>query len=350
MASHFRFTPILLVVVVLAALVAWLYVPQGEEQKRRQMQASPVKVVLASEQPFEVTVEALGTAVANEAVIITAQSTDVVAQVHFNDGQLVEAGQLLVSLNSREEQARVKELGINLDEANRQLSRIRNLARENVASAQLLDEQQARVDALQAQLEVAKTRLAELEIHAPFAGQLGIRRVSPGALVTPGTQITTLDDLHQVKVDFSVAELHLASLKAGQQVFATSAAWPGETFVGTIASIDSRIDPVSRAVQVRAIIDNPDLRLRPGMLLRILIQKQVVNSLVIPESAIVPIQDNHFVYIVTPENKAHRQQVTIGLRKPGLVQISQGLKGGEKVVVEGALRLGEDSQVRILEN
>ncbi len=350
MAQHFRVTPVLLVVILLAVLVGWLYWPQQNEQQEVAPAATPVSIAQVERRPFEVTIEALGTANANEAVIITAQTSDVVEQVHFDDGQSVTKGQLLVSLNSREERARVKELKINLAEARRQLKRITDLAKENATSKQLLDEQEARVNALKAQLDVANSRLEELVIRAPFDGQLGIRRISPGALVNPGTQITTLDDVAIIKVDFSVAERHLASLAAGQKITATSAAWQDDTFEGRIDSVDSRVDPVSRAVQVRATIDNREQKLRPGMLLQIVIQKAVLDTLVIPESAIVPIQQQHFVFVLNADNTVSRKLVRIGERKPGWVEVVDGLQSSDQVVYEGALRLRDGSQVQVLEN
>ncbi|WP_088330638.1 efflux RND transporter periplasmic adaptor subunit [Lacimicrobium sp. SS2-24] len=349
MAKKFSLSPVLILLLLVVAVTLYLYLQPQQAQPSRQMRAVPVKVEEVTQQDFAVIVEALGTANANEAVQITAQQSEVVATIGFDDGDMVEKGQLLVQLNDREERARVSELQINLQEAKRQLQRITNLARENATSAQLLDEQEARVNALKAQLEVARSQLAELEIRAPFSGKLGIRRVSQGALVRPGDVITTLDDLSQVKVDFSVAERHLPDVSNGLQVDATTVAYPGEVFRGEIISMDSRLDPVTRSVQVRALVDNPELRLRPGMLLQIQLQKQVLNTLVLSESALIPIQDKQFVFVVGEDNKAQRREVKIGRRKPGLVQVISGLQEGEKVVVEGSLKLGDGTPVNVLE-
>ena len=294
------------------------------------------------------TIEALGTAKANESVSISVQQTDVVQALHFDDGQVVKQGQLLITLNSREEQARVNELLVNLSEAKRQLKRISNLAKENAASAQLLDEQQARVKALKAQLEVAKSRLAELEVKAPFAGQLGIRQVSVGALLRPGDVVTTLDDLHLVKLDFSISEQHLASLAIGQQLIASSVAYPGENFSGKVASIDPRIDPLTRSVRVRAVIDNPDFKLRPGMLLQVELQKQQLQTLLVPEEAVIPVNQQQFVYVVDKEMQVSRKEISIGHRKPGVVEVRSGLQQGDLVVVEGALKLKPGAKVKLL--
>ncbi|MBJ2135128.1 efflux RND transporter periplasmic adaptor subunit [Paraglaciecola chathamensis] len=347
MPKGISFSPILIALILASGLLIYLYLPVDTEQQQKKSIATPVTAYTVSEVKFPVVVEALGTANANESVMLTAQKSDIVQSIEFDDGDLVEKGQLLIKLSDREERARLNELDINLQEAKRQLKRIDNLAQKSVASKQLLDEQEANVKALKAQLEVAKAQLEELELRAPFSGLLGVRQVSLGALVMPGDLIATLDDLHIIKMDFTIAESHLPSVRKGQQVSATSAAYPGETFKGEISSIASRVDPVTRAIQIRAIIDNKDLKLRPGMLLQISLEKDILNTLTLPEGALVPIEDKQFVFVIKGD-KVERQEVKVGLRKPGIAQITSGLKEGDQVVIEGALRLREGSVVNVL--
>ena len=347
MSKGISFSPILIALILVSGLLVYLYLPNDTEQKKRESSATPVTAYTVVEQKFPVTVEALGTANANESVMLTAQKSDIVQRIEFDDGDLVEKGQLLLKLNDREERARLNELDINLQEAKRQLKRIDNLAQKSAASAQLLDEQEANVKAFKAQLEVAKAQLDELELRAPFSGLLGVRMVSVGALIMPGDLIATLDDLHIIKMDFTIAESHLASVNKGQKVSATSVAYPGQTFEGKISSIASRVDPVTRAIQIRATIDNKDLKLRPGMLLQINLQKEILDTLTIPEGALVPIEDQQFVFVIK-DDKVVRQEVKVGLRKPGIAQITSGLQEGDKIVVEGALRLREGSAVKVL--
>lgn len=347
MSSRSRFTPLVLAVIALAIFIVYMNLPEEEQSEQRQSAATPVKVTAAKVTPFPVTIDALGTAKANESVTITAQETETVAQIFFDDGDSVEAGQVLVQLNDQEEKARIEELTANIEEAGRQLNRVKNLAKSSAASEQLLDEQQARVKALTAQRDVAKAQMRQLQITAPFSGHLGIRAISKGSLVRPADVITTLDDIHVVKVDFSVAESHLATLAPGQKVTATSVAYPGETFEGEIRTIDSRLDPVTRAILVRAVIQNPKARLRPGMLLQITLEKRVLNAMVVPEKALVPVQDKQFVYVVN-DNKVEQREVRLGLRKPGIVQIVDGLSEGEQVITEGTLRVRDGSVVRVL--
>lgn len=344
MSHGLKFSPLLLAVVLCVSLVGYLYLPKEQVGQQKRASATKVKTHQVANEPFEVVLEALGTARANESVTITTQTTDIVQAIHFSDSQVVKKGQLLVELNDREEKARLAELEVNLVEAQRQLKRVSDLAKNNVASEQLLDEQQARVKALKAQKTVAKTQLNELQVSAPFDGLLGVRQISIGALVRPGDTITTLDDLLTIKVDFEIAESHLSSIAIGQLIRATSVAYPGQVFEGEIASIGSRVDASTRAIQVRANINNQDLKLRPGMLLQILIQKQVLDTLVVPESALVPLEDKQFVFVVT-DNKVTRAMVKVGIRKPGKAQILQGLNSGDHVITEGTLKVRDGSTV-----
>ena len=351
MSKIVKLSPLLIGVVALVGFLIFINWPQQESQQQgRGAGETPVIVTAASQQLFPIFVEALGTAVANESVNITAQKAQTVTTIMFEDGALVKKGQMLLELSSRAEKARLNEININLAEARRQLVRIKGLAKQSAASLQLLDEQSAKVESLLAQREVAKADLQELTVSAPFAGRLGVRKVSIGSLVRPGDTITTLDDLSIMKVDFAISENHLASIKDGQRISATSVAYPGENFEGEITNIDSRIDPRTRSIQVRAQIANPDLKLRPGLLMQINLEKRVLDALVVPESALVPEGDSQFVFVVNSDNKAIKTLVKVGERKPGWVQITSGLEAGQDVITQGTLRVRDGSLVRVLEN
>jgi membrane fusion protein (multidrug efflux system) len=345
MSKGFKISPIFIAVLLCVGLLVYLYLPSDEVQQRKERLATKVVAQQVTLQPFEVAIDALGTAKANESVMITTQTSDIVQKIHFEDSDVVKQGQLLLELDDKVEKARLAALNVTLQEAQRQLKRIANLAKSNVASEQLLDEQQAKYKELKAQMVVAKTQLDELQVKAPFDGVLGVRQVSVGALVRPGDTVTTLDDLHVIKVDFDIAESHLSSIAIGQLIRATSIAYPGEVFSGKIASIGSRVDASTRAVQIRAIVDNKSLKLRPGMLLQIVLQKQVLDTLVVAESALVPVENKQFVFVVE-QDKVKRVEVTVGRRKPGIVQILKGIEQGDLVVTEGTLKLRDGSSVR----
>jgi len=347
MSSRVSVSPLLIGVVLLAAVVVYLNLPEEQGSGQRGPRSTPVRTATAETQTLPITIESLGTAVANESVNITAQVTETVKAINFEDGDKAMAGELLVQLNNTEERARVEELKANIEEAKRQFTRIADLRQSNATSEQLLDEQQARVKALEAQLDIAIAQLNDLQIRAPFSGLLGNREISIGSLVQPGTTISTLDDISVVKVDFSIAENHLGSVAKGQRLSATSVAYPGEEFEGQITNIDTRLDPVSRAIRVRATIGNEEGRLRPGMLLTVVVEKRVLNTLVLPEKALVPVEDKQFVYVVK-DGIAHQKEVLIGERRPGYVQIIEGVNIGDEVITEGTLRVRDQSPVNAL--
>lgn len=347
MLKGLKFSPLFIAAAVFIALVIYLYLPKEEIEQIKNQTLTPVTVHVIKSEPFPITIEALGTAKANESIALTAQTTDTIQSVEFDDGDIVKRGQVLLTLNDNEEKARLNELDINLQEAKRQLNRISNLAKESAASEQLLDEQQAKVKALKAQMDVLGSQLDELIIRAPFDGVLGVRQVSLGALLKPGDLVTTLDDIATIKLDFSISESHLPTVAMGQLIKASSVAYPGDIFEGKITSIASRVDPITRSIPIRASINNQKLKLRPGMLMQIELQKNVLQTLVLPEQSLVPVEDKQFVFVVV-DDAVVRKEVTVGRRKPGFVQILSGLNAGDKVVVEGTLRLRDGSKIRIL--
>ena len=143
-------------------------------------------------------------------------------------------------------------------------------------------------------------------------------------------------------------ENFLAGLREGLNVKASAAAFPGRDFTGTVSGVDSRIDPVSRSVTVRAAVPNPDLALKPGMFLNVTLARDEHDALMVPEAALVPEQSRQFLFVIE-EGRATRREVRIGGRQPGRVEIVDGLKAGEQVIVEGTQKVREGSEVRVVE-
>ena len=214
-------------------------------------------------------VEAVGNARANEAVQITAKQTGIVSRVLFEEGQRVKEGAALIEFEAREKKADLETAKAQYDEVKSTLDRAKALkASGNVTQARL-DELEAQSRAALARVQSAEARRTDLVVTAPFSGRVGMRQVSPGALVSPGAPITTLDDLSIIKVDFAVPQNVLGDLKPGLLVRATTTALKDRKFDGKIAVIDTRVDPVTRSVRVVANFDNKDDVLRPGLFLNI---------------------------------------------------------------------------------
>ena len=291
------------------------------------------------------TIEAIGTAHANESVTITAKVSETVERVEFESGALVRAGQVLVTLSNKSDLAGLNAAAASYRDAEQLFERQQALAARQLIAASAMDTQRAARDAAKARMDQVRASLSDRVITAPFDGVLGPRQVSRGSLVTPGTVIATLDDVSLIKLDFSVPERALSALANGQPVIAHSEAYPDQTFDGTITSLDSRVDPVTRAINVQAQIANPERKLRPGMLLDVAVQRSGRQALQVPELALQQVGQQSFLFRVGAENKVEQVPVTIGSRKPGLVEIVDGVKAGDRVVVEGTVKLHAGSKI-----
>jgi membrane fusion protein (multidrug efflux system) len=291
------------------------------------------------------TIDAIGTAHAKESVTMTAKVSETVQRVHFESGDLVHAGQVLVTLSDASNVAGVDAASANYRNAQQQFDRQQGLVARQLVAASTLDTLRAARDAAKAQLDQARTAVSDRVITAPFDGVLGLRQVSPGSLVTPGTVIATLDDVSVIKLDFSVPERELTALAKGQAVIARSDAYPDKAFDGTIASLDSRVDPVTRAITVQAQIANPERKLRPGMLLDVAVQQPARQTLQVPELALQQVGQQAFLFRVGADGKVEQVPVTIGARRPGAVEIVGGVRAGDRVVVEGTVKLHPGSKI-----
>jgi membrane fusion protein (multidrug efflux system) len=309
--------------------------------------ATPVIVATVTKETFSDRIEAIGTARANESVSITAKVTESVRLINFTDGQHVEAGDILVELTDSEQSAELDSARASLREAEQQYDRIADLVQRGSATRSRLDEVTAMRDRARANVAALEARLDDRLIRAPFSGALGLRQVSVGTLVRPGDVITTLDDVTVIKLDFSVPETVLANIAVGQTIEAVGAIDPTQTSTGQISVIDSRIDPVSRSAIVRAEIPNPDGALRPGMLMTVRVFANERVALTVPESALVPFENDVFVFRLTENMTVDRVKVRIGGRRPGQVEILEGLMEGDEVVVEGTHRLRPGSRVSV---
>lgn len=306
-------------------------------------------VAEAAIQQFPLTVEALGNARANESVDIRPEVVESVSAIRFEEGQRVEAGAVLVELENTEALAAVAAARATLVDSGSQLRRAQELFRSKAVSASEIEQLTARRDADRALLDAAKSRLDDTVVRAPFAGRLGLRRISPGSLVGPDTIITTLDDTDTIKLDFAVPETVLARVQEGLTVSAISAAYLNEQFNGVVSSVDTRVDPVTRTITLRAVVANPDGKLRPGMFLTVTLLKEDVKALTIPEEAVVPEQSRQFVFVVGIDDVVEKREIRTGRRRPGDVEVLEGLSAGERVITEGTQKARPGKPVQVLQ-
>jgi membrane fusion protein (multidrug efflux system) len=302
----------------------------------------------ASQGALGLEIEAIGSAVASESAEITSRTLNTVTAIRFADGQLVRRGTVLVEFDSAQARADLAGAEAALAESRSQYNRSRELFSTKALSQSQMDQLEATLKTNEARVAAARAKLDDTIIRAPFAGRIGFRRVSVGSLVNPGTVISTLDDTSVMKLDFTVPQAYMFGIKPGLEVTSQIAGVPNRTFTGRVTTLDSRVDPVTRSIMVRAELPNPDGVLKPGMFMTAKISATALQALLIPEGALVPEQGKTFVFVVK-NGVAMKREVTIGRRRPGEVQVTTGLDDGERVVVEGTQKIRDGAQVLELE-
>ena len=348
----------LAIVMVLAAVGGgvWYYqdrlpfrsAPAAEKQGRPPAREVAVEVAAARTGEITITVEAVGTTRANEAVIITSKVRGMIAKISFQEGRKVKAGVVLVEMDAGELKAELEEKRAERDNARQLLNRARLLLRKRNVSKARVEELEAGLQAAEARVRANQARLADYVVRAPFDGRLGLRRVSRGALVEPGDEITTLDDVTPIKLDFEVPEVALGRLAPGLPFVARSAALPDRSFTGKVVTIGSRVDPVTRSIAVRGAIPNDDEMLKPGMFLTVtLVAETRPQAVLIPEEAVVSSASGHFVFALHG-GKAVRTEVELGQRLPGEVEVLSGLEPGVIVIIGGLQKIRDGVAVRPL--
>ncbi len=340
----------LLLLSVLAAAGLWkLFSGAGEGHSAYAPPVSMVAVAPVAMHEIDERIEALGTTSSWESIEVRSTVTEFVEAIHFSDAQVVAANDLLLTLVQREEVAKLAEARAFLDEQVREVRRIEGLVASKSMSRNQLDERRTLLEIARQRVAVAEAALADRNIRAPFAGVLGLRSVSPGALVGPETVITTLDDIATLRLDFPVPSIYLRSLRTGDEVRATTPALAGQPFAGEVIGIDTRVNPIDRSVRLRARIDNRELLLKPGMLLNVELHHGRRRVLLVPEQAIIHYQRDHFVLLLDSAdgNSVQRRQIKVGLRIPGSAEVLSGLAEGDLVVTEGlTVRPGQQVQIR----
>lgn len=309
-----------------------------------------VVAVAAEMHTFTDGLQAIGTAQARESIVLTPKVADTIRRLRFESGDRVRAGQVLVEMSSVEQAADMAEARASNQAAQEDLRRTQELFNRGFASQARLDTVQAAADAAAARLNAGGSRIADRTIRAPFAGVVGLRLASPGQYVRPGDQIGTLDDTSEIKLDFTVTETQIARIVQGVTLVARTAAYPDRTFTGTIANVDSRVDPATRTVRVRAMLPNEDGTLRPGMLMTVDVQSNPREALAIPEIAILDQIDGAYVYRVVAREggqSVELARIRAGQRASGMAEVLEGLSAGDQVITEGvqSLRPGQPVQL-----
>jgi membrane fusion protein (multidrug efflux system) len=338
------------------AFAAFWYLRLDPESER-------VHTAAAQESPPAIAVEAVEVEVGRvvDAMTVTGNlrsdesaniSTEIegrVQGVHFTEGQTVEQGALLFTLDDVVYRAALATAEANLQLSERNNERAIELLARSAGTVRARDEAQAQLAIDHAEVDLARARLDKTRITAPFAGVVGLREVSVGGYVEPGQDLVNLEDIDPIKVDFPVPERALSAIEVGQPIEVTVDAWPGRTFEGEVYAIDPQINAQGRSIAIRATIDNQERLLRPGLFAAVrLITARREEALLVPEQAIFAQQGKPYVYKVVG-GIARLTEVQLGGRRVGQAEITSGLAAGDVVVTAGQIKLRDGAHVRVID-
>lgn len=324
-----------------AQLVAQAAVPAAERAVA--VEAAPVEVDTVLED-----IRAVGTLQPDESVVIAPEIAGRVDRIHFAEGDQVAQGDVLVELDATTLRAELTKARSDLSLAESNRERATTLAQRGTGTLRARDEAVAAHQVAEADVALAQARLEKATIRAPFAGVIGLRAVSTGAYVTPGTRIVELSKVDPIKVDFRVPELVLSSLRPGQPIRVTVDALPGRTFEGEVYVIDPIVDENGRAVRLRARIPNAERLLMPGLFARVrIVVERRENAVLVPESAVFAEGGRRLVYRVV-DGRAAATEVELGHRRPGRVEVVSGLAAGDIVVTAGHQQVRDGARVDVV--
>jgi membrane fusion protein (multidrug efflux system) len=287
--------------------------------------------------------QAVGSVRSRQGVMLRPEVPGRIARIGFADGQRVRRGQVLVQLDDTLQRAELAQAQAQVGLAQGNFNRNRDLVAQNFVSQRVLEESSASLEVARAQVALAQARLDRMRIVAPFDGTAGIRSVSVGDFVKDGADLVNIEDTRTVFVDFRLPERFLSRLKPGQKTEVGFDALPGRAFQARVDAIDPQLDANGRSVAVRASIDNPAGVLRAGMFARVRTVFSVrEGALVVPEEALVPQAGKQILIRVVEGARgptSHRIEARLGMRRPGQVEILEGLAPGDRVVTAGQGRL-----------
>lgn len=316
---------------------------QSQADGPRSQPPAVVSTVEVTRETWTPAIAAVGSAVPTSGIMVAAEVPGKVSEIFFITGDRVEQGARIVQLDDEVDRAELETLLADRKLAAITLERTRKLVADKLASASELDEAEARLESLDAQVAAKRAVIRKKDVRAPFAGELGIRRVSPGRYVAAGEDIVSLVSLTPIFIEFTLPERYLGRLAKEQQVEAEVPAHPGRTFTGRIHAITPGIDEGTRSVRVRGIFDNDDRALRPGMFAEVrILEDRRREVLTLPYRAVTYDPYGSSVFLLEERDGglvATRRQVGTGEVRDGQVEIVSGLEAGDRVVGAGQNKL-----------
>ena len=290
---------------------------------------------------------AVGSVKANESVIVRPEIAGRIVRMGFEEGQRVAFNAPLFELDDSVFLAQIAQARANLALSSRNAKRAEELFGRGLISPAERDASTSTLDVNEAALRLARAQAAKTVIHAPFAGRAGLRSVGIGDYVNPGQELVVLEDLDRMKLEFRLPELAMPDIEEGQTVDVELDAYPGQKFPAKLYALDSRVADDTRSIGARALLDNPDGRLRPGMFARVnLVVERKPNALIVPEQSILVRGGKSFVYVVD-QGKAVETEISVGQRRGGDVEALSGVSAGQSIVTSGLQRIGNGATVQV---
>ena len=305
-----------------------------------------VEAVAVTTSTLEQRLSAVGSLVSDESVMLRPEIAGRIRDIPFVEGQSVKRGDVLLRLDDNIARAELQQAEANFGLANSKFRRADELQREGFISRQGRDEANNTLQVERANVALARARLDKTVIRAPFDGEIGLRTVSVGDYVTAGQDLVTLQALRQLKVDFRIPELYLSQITAGQRLNVAVDALPDRTWTAQVTAISPLVDVSGRALVMRAVVDNADGVLRPGMFARVNLLLAETPALLVPETALAPRDNRHYVYRVRGET-VEEVAVRIGQRRGGQVEVLEGLADGDQVVTAGLQKIQNGARVAV---
>ena len=325
----------------------------------------PVQTATVETRNLKDTVRGIGTLEAIQEVVIRPEINGLLEAVHFEEGSRVEKGERLFSIDDNKireqlnaKKAALEEARANLENARLVYNRRQRLYKQDLGTEAARDQAEARFKALSAQVErlkaeIAGTResLADTRIKAPFDGLIGERHVDAGEWVKAGTALAPLVQVERLKIAFTVPEQYAGRVAPGQTVEVRATAAPEKKVTGSVYFASPIIRQDTRTLLVKAYIDNPDATFLPGGFASVDLVLEVMKERpVIPEEALIPTRTGYMVFVVDQSRRARGQNVEVGLRHPGTVEIIKGVKPGDTVIQAGHISVKEGDRVCVRDN
>ncbi|TVQ73262.1 MAG: efflux RND transporter periplasmic adaptor subunit [Oceanospirillales bacterium] len=306
----------------------------------QQGQGLPAEVFQVESSSLNHVITTVGTLRANEAVILRPEISGRVSAILFREGEIIEKGQPLIEIDNTSFVAELAQAQAQANLSRIEYQRAADLLERRVGSQTDRDTRLAQLRVTEAQVQLAQAQLAKTTLLAPFAGEVGLRYVSPGDFISAGQDLVEVVDTHEMKIDFTLPERNISQIQVGQVIEVLVDALPGQTFQGEIYAISPSSRSGSHNLSIRARIPNEDGQLRPGLFARItIITGQDPEALMVPEAAIIPQNNEFFIMRLNAENQVGLVPVTLGSRRVGEVQILSGLEVGDVIVTAGHIKL-----------